>query len=235
MADACKHAPDQSWETDLIWHYLHKTTTEAKPWRHYHNDMDPLGQLSNRHQVYELLINEGNLKTEKQVAESKIPWNQNNAGFLKTVGTKTLYCGSLIKIVFIRYMDWNWGGAEPISFDIGKKGFNAASLVIESLRDKKPVRVSLGGHYVGIVGHRCRRPPDTKEGACSPQNEFLCLEPWAGGSATGQNFITYAGNETCFLGIIQQENASWKYDKHTPQAVEFDASWIADRKKKRHS
>ncbi len=229
MTTACTHAPDLAWETDLIWHYLHQIKTEAKPVGHWYKQMDPSGELNDRHRVYEMLLNESDLKTQRDVDASKIPWNQNNAGFLKTVDGK-LYCGSLIKIVFTRYMGWS--NTQPKSLDIGKRGFDAARLVIDSLRDKKPVRVSLGGHYVGVVGHRCRPAPGGAGAGCSPQNEFLCLEPWAGGSATGQRTIKYAGKDTCFLGIIQQDGSSWKYDDHTARTVEFDSPWLAEHKKK---
>lgn len=234
MAGGCKHGPDLAWTTDLIWHYFHQVTTEAKPRGHWYQEMDPLSELSDRHRIYELLINEGNLTTKEQVASSKIPWNQNNAGFLKTVNGK-YYCGSLIKIVFTRYMGWS--GDEPRFISVGKKGSDAAGWVIKSLEDKKPVRVALGGkHYVGIVGHRCRTAPAPPGGkgpaTCAPQNEFLCLEPWAGGSSTGNGFIRYAGNDSCLLGIIQQDGAKWTYDGLVVSAVEFDKQWFRQNVRK---
>jgi len=228
MANTCKHGPDSAWETDLIWHYFHQISTEAKPVGHWYKQMDSSGELNDRHRIYEMLLNESDLTLDR--GKSKIPWNQNNADFLKTVKGK-LYCGSMIKIVFTRYMGWK--NVEPKSLDIGKRGFDAAGLVIASLRDKKPVRVSLGGHYVGVVGHRCRPAPGPAgTTGCSPQNEFLCLEPWAGGSATGGRAIKYAGKDTCFLGIIQQDGSSWKYDDHIARTVEFEASWLAKQKNK---
>lgn len=234
MASGCKHGRDLSWTTDLIWQYLHQVKTEAKPRGHWYREMDPSNELSDRHQIYELLINEGNLTTKEQVAASKIPWNQNNAGFLKTVNGQ-YYCGSLIKIVFTRYMGWS--GDEPKSMSVGKKGADVARWVIKSLEDKKPVRVALSGkHYVGIVGHRCRTtaPPPGAPGpaSCSPRNEFLCIEPWAGGSSTGNGFIRYAGNDSCFLGIIQQDGAKWTYDGLVVSAVEFDKGWFQQQVKK---
>lgn len=226
MTTACKHAPDLSWENDLIWHYFHEIKTTAKPVGYWYKQMDPSGELNDRHRVYEMLLNEGDPKDGREVAESKIPWNQNNSGFLKTAKTKA--CGTIIKIAFTRYMGWS--NTQPKSLDIGKRGFDAARLVIDSLRDKKPVRVHLGKHYVGIVGHRCR-PAPAGAGTCSPQNEFLCLEPWAG-SVTGDRSIHYAGHDTCFLGIIQQNGSTWQYGDLIANTVEFEASWLAEHKKK---
>lgn len=222
MAD--KHKRDPSWQTDLIWHYFHEVTTEAKPWGDWYKDMDPFGELRNRHRIYELLVDNAdqtNPSTQDLVGKSKIPWNQNNAGFLKTIGGK-LFCGSLIKIVFTRYMGWS--GVEPHSNDVDKKGFDAASWTIDNLRRKKPVRAGLGGHhYVGIVGHRCRTIPLPPGIAgplqCTVENEFLCLEPWAGG-VLATDSITYAGTVTGFLGIIQQGGSTWKYGTLNVSLVE---------------
>src|SRR6187455_535390 len=97
MADT--HKRDFSWETDLIWHYFHDTRTPANPRGGWYAQMDPLGELSNRHRVYELLVDETSQTfpgSQQLVGESKISWNQNNAGFHKTVGGK-YFCGSLIK------------------------------------------------------------------------------------------------------------------------------------------
>jgi hypothetical protein len=222
MADT--HIRDSSWETDLIWDYFHAMSTKADPRGEWYKNMDPLGQLSTRHFIYELLVDQAdhtNPPTAAEVDKSLIPWNQNNADFLRTVHGQ-LWCGSIVKLVFTRYMGWT--GVEPKYYPVTKKGFDAARWTIEKLRKKIPVRASLGGHhYVGIVGHRCV-PQSLPAGvagpaACSHDNDFLCLEPWAGGiEATAS--ITYAGSTTSFLGIIEQRGARWKYSKELIIGVE---------------
>jgi hypothetical protein len=210
-----KHTRDYSWETDLIWHYFHEVTTPANTWANWYTEMDPLGELSNRHRVYELLVDEADHTypgTQEKVGKSMIPWNQNNAGFLKRVGG-ALWCGSLVKIVLVRYMGWS--SKEPTARDIKAKGFNAALWTINNLKRNVPVRASLGGHhYVGIVGHRCRgKPlPPGMQGpeVCSPDNDFLCIEPWAFG-INATDSIKYAGKNTGFLGIIKQTGTVWTY------------------------
>jgi hypothetical protein len=221
MADP--HKRDTTWHTDLLWHYFHEDKSTATKWAHWYRDMDPLGELKNRHRVYEILVDEPaqTNPNANTVGASKIPWNQNNTGFLKTVGGG-LWCGSLVKIVFTRYMGWN--GVEPKSESIKRRGFNAALFTINNLRRKVPVRANLGGHhYVGIVGHRCiRRPLPPKEfgpEACSEDNEFLCIDPWAGG-IQGTQTIIYAGTETAFLGVIVQTGSTWKYTSELIVAVE---------------
>lgn len=222
MADA--HKPDSVWETDLIWHYFHNVTTSAPPRGSWYKQMDPLGELSSRHRVYELLVDEDKHTSPgsaDDVGKSKIPWNQNNADFLKTVGGK-YYCGSLIKIVFTRYMGWS--GGEPTPRSVKKNGFDAAQWTIGKLKKKIPVRAGLGGHhYVGIVGHRCRVVPPPRHAAapstCSVDTEFLCLEPWAFG-VDATDSITYAGRSTGFLGVIHQSGKTWKYGKLLVTTVE---------------
>src|SRR5215211_7076245 len=98
MADP--HTRDSSWDTDLLRHYLHEVSTPANPGVHrqYYSNQDPLGELSNRHRVYEMLVDEAvhthpELKSTTKESmdnyhKSKIPWNQNNGGFLKAVNDK---------------------------------------------------------------------------------------------------------------------------------------------------
>jgi hypothetical protein len=224
------HKRDNSWETDLIWKYFHLVTTEAPPQGAWYKGMDPLGELSNRHRVYELLVNEAdhtNPKTPDEVGKSMIPWNQNNKGILKTCSGKEI-CGTSIKLVFARYMKGWTLGKEPVAISVTKKGFDATKWTIDKLQSEIPVRLGLrmkhgGTHYVGIVGHRCRKKPlpPSPDGKleCSADNEFLCLEPWAGGVDANASII-YAGTETAFLGIIQQSGSTWTYGTTTGSSVE---------------
>ncbi len=235
MADT--HVRDSYWQTDLIWHYFHDVQSKAAPRDSRYQYMDPLGELSNRHRVYELLVDEsahtyppGSSNSSNRNA-SKIPWNQTNAGFVKAVGgtmdadgnPSVLWCGSLIKIVFMRYMGWS--GGEPKQRSIKERNFDAVKWTIEKLKNKIPVRAFLGGHhYVGIVGHHSNdgSPP---AGAIGPRDdpttEFLCLDPWAYG-IDGLDEATYAGTKTAFLGVIRQRGTSWTYGKgaHIVSAVE---------------
>ncbi|NJM52262.1 MAG: hypothetical protein HC846_02020 [Blastocatellia bacterium] len=186
--------------------------------------MDPFGHLTSRHRVYELLVDESNHTAPGSNAirgQSLIPWNQNNDGFLKTVGGK-LWCGSLVKIVLVRYMGWN--GAEPKGHPVkNNNGFDAANWTIGKLRQRIPVRAWVGGHhYVGIVGHRCVPDPPLPTGIQGPvncSNEFLCIEPWAFG-VNAIDSITYAGATTGFLGIIKQSGTTWSYNGETISSVE---------------
>jgi hypothetical protein len=223
MADT--HKPDPSWETDLLWHYFHNVKTPANTWAHWYKQMDPFGQLTTRHRVYELLVDESDHTapgSQPKVGQSMIPWNQNNTGFLKTVGGQ-LWCGSLVKIVFVRFMGWT--GGEPKGHSVKQNGFDAASWTINKLRQRVPVRAWVGGHhYVGIVGHRCvyqPLPAGSTVGPleCSANNEFLCIEPWAFG-VNAMDSITYAGQTTGFLGIIKQSGSSWTYNSETINTVE---------------
>lgn len=221
---ACAHKRDSFWQTDLIWHYFHEVRTPARPWGDWHKKMDPREELTDRHHVYELLVDnpdQTNPSGDDMVGKSLIPWNQNNAEFLQCVQGQ-LWCGSIVKIVFARYMGWN--GVEPNSHSVNQKVFNAADWTIDQLRHNKPVRAFVAGHhYVGIVGHRCQLKP-LPAGvagplACSNDNDFLYIDPWAGG-ISGQTSITYAGTTTCFLGIIKQHGSTWTYDTELVTAVE---------------
>ena len=109
------------------------------------------------------------------------------------------WCGSIIKIVFIRYMKWR--NKEPTPSKTKGVG-EAVAWTIKSLEDKVPVRASLGGqHYVGIVGHR----------SVGGGTEFLCIDPWAYGTDGSNTSMTYAGAATAFLGISKRAGTSWTY------------------------
>jgi hypothetical protein len=223
MADP--HTRDASWETDLIWHYFHDVATRASPissHRKFFANQDPGGELSDRHRVYEMLVDEDihthpELKptTEESMEnykKSKLPWNQNNGGFLKAVNDE-YWCGSLIKIVFIRYMGWKNIEPEPARF--GNNVAKAAEWTIKKLENKIPVRASLGGrHYVGIVGHR-------SVGADRSITEFLCIDPWAYGTDGKNQGTTYAGKRTAFLGIAKRSASSWTYGDKIVRWVEI--------------
>lgn len=95
------HVRDPSWKTDLIWHYFHTVTTEAKApaaYRKFYSNQDASDELDSRHRVYEMLVDEQlhTLPTLAATADasmenykkSKLPWNQNNDGFLKAVNNE---------------------------------------------------------------------------------------------------------------------------------------------------
>ena len=87
------HTRDASWNTDLIWHYFKTVSTKAGPgaYAQYYRNQDPGGELSDRARVYEMLVDEPEhtlptlMPDSKQsmdnYGKSKLPWNQNNAGF----------------------------------------------------------------------------------------------------------------------------------------------------------
>ena len=215
---------DLSWRTDLIWHYFGTVTTSAGPGRfnQYFKNQDPLGLLNNRRHVYDLLVGgttESQPSSDAEVAKSTIPWNQNNEGFLKAVNQQW-WCGSLIKMVFIRYMGWKDAEPSPQHSTRDRK-FDAASWTIGKLEKKVPVRAFLGGHhYVGIVGHRKFVGPVATAGGERP-TDFLCIDTWAWG-IDAQDGAEYAGSKSAFLGIIKQNGKSWTYGKaaHLVTAVE---------------
>ena len=96
----------------------------------------------------------------------------------------------------------------------GRKGSDAVQWTIAKLKNKIPVRASLGGqHYVGIVGHRTVTvpPPRGAEGPDALFNEFLCIDPWAYGTKGDNMHMKYAGVATAFLGISRQAGPSWTY------------------------
>jgi hypothetical protein len=218
------HKQDKSWKTDLIWHYFHTVSTSAPPpkaYAKYYSNQDSVGELSDRHRVYEMLTGEAvhthpDLKTKSteesmdNYKKSKLPWNQNNGGFLTAVNNE-YWCGSIIKIVFVRYMGWKM--VEPTPLIVGKKNIDkVVAWTIKKLESKIPVRASLGGsHYVGIVGHRA---------AGADATEFLCIDPWAYGIDGGNQGMTYAGTPTAFLGISKRVGPSWTYSNKTVGWVE---------------
>jgi hypothetical protein len=221
------HIRDPSWKTDLIWHYFHTVTTAAKAptYRKFYSNQDPSDELDNRHRVYEMLVDEplhthptlsttSTNESMENYKKSKLPWNQNNDGFLKAVNNE-YWCGSILKIVFVRYMGWKM--AEPTARDqvsVGRDPSKAVDWTIKNLENKVPVRTSLGGaHYVGIVGHRTT-------GADNKVTEFLCLDPWAYGIDGGNQAMKYAGTSTAFLGISKRDGATWTYSNKAVAFVE---------------
>jgi hypothetical protein len=220
------HTRDPSWKTDLIWHYFHAVSTAAKvpTYRKFYSNQDPSDELDNRHRVYEMLVDEPlhthpTLSTTSDESmenykKSKLPWNQNNGGFLKAVNNE-YWCGSILKIVFVRYMGWKM--AEPTARDqvsVGRDPSKAVDWTIKNLENKMPVRASLGGaHYVGIVGHRTT-------GADNKVTEFLCLDPWAYGIDGGNQAMKYAGTSTAFLGISKRDGATLTYSNKAVAFVE---------------
>ncbi len=224
----CTHKRDGLWTTDLLWHYLHEVKTPAPPQGSWHTKLDPLNELSNRHRVYELLVDEPahTFPGTKALSEaSKIPWNQLNTNLQHSCEklTKQKYaCGTIVKVFFQRYMGW---GANEKSYEIKKRGFDAVKWVIQRLERKSPVRMALSGaHYIGIVGHRCIRTPMPAgmEGpeACSANHEFLAIDPWPFGTNVDHFDMVYAGTHTGFLQIVRQVGTTWTYQHHKPSHVE---------------
>lgn len=221
------HTRDPAWKTDLIWHYFHSVTTAAKApaaYRKFYSNQDSSDELDSRHRVYEMLVDEQLNTLPKLEAtadqsmenykKSKLPWNQNNGGFLTAVNNE-YWCGSILKIVFVRYMGWKM--AEPTARDqvsAGRDPTKAVDWTIKNLENKVPVRASLGGaHYVGIVGHRTAGPDDKV-------TEFLCLDPWAYGIDGGNKDMKYAGAKTAFLGICKRDGPTWTYSNKAVAFVE---------------
>ena len=218
------HTRDASWDTDLIWHYFKTVSTKANPgsYSQYYRNQDSGGELSDRARVYEMLVDEPEhtlptlMPTTKEsldnYGKSKLPWNQNNGGFLTSVNQQ-YWCGSIIKMVFVRYMGWPMKEPDDQRYP-GKKGSDAVQWTIDKLKKNIPVRASLGGqHYVGIVGHRVTTvaPPHGVAGPVDLFNEFLCIDPWAYGTKGDNLHMKYAGAATAFLGISKQAGSSWTY------------------------
>ncbi|MGY4487133.1 hypothetical protein ACVWWR_006324 [Bradyrhizobium sp. LM3.2] len=170
------HTRDPSWKTDLIWHYFHAVSTAAKvpTYRKFYSNQDPSDELDNRHRVYEMLVDEplhthptlSTTSTDESMEnykKSKLPWNQNNGGFLKAVNNE-YWCGSILKIVFVRYMGWKM--AEPTARDqvsVGRDPSKAVDWTIKNLENKMPVRASLGGaHYMSASSATALRGPTTR-------------------------------------------------------------------------
>ena len=214
---------DHSWTTDLIWHYFGAGGVDAPPGRFsaYFKNQDPFGLLNKRQNIYDLLVGgtaQSAPTNDAEVAASTIPWNQNNGGFLTAVNQKW-WCGSLIKMVFIRYMKWKDAEPSP-THSTRKSGFDAAAWTIKRLENKVPVRAFLGGHhYVGIVGHRLLAGPLVA--GASRTTQFLCIDTWPWGIDASDG-AEYAGSRSAFLGIIDQNGKSWTYGKaaHLVTAVE---------------
>ncbi len=215
---SCAHTKDSAWLHDLIWKYLHEDKSKPKSVGHWYNTMDPLGTvLEDRHRVYEMLVDEpahGN-PDGTQVGTSMIPWNQNNKAFLNKVGGG-LWCGSIVKIFFWKYM--GWGASDPPGHSTTTKGFDAAHWVMESLASGRPVRARLSAHhYVGIVGAKI-------DGLSIKQKRFkyafLCIDPWAGGATTAMLELDYGGGKTSFLGVVFEQDGKLVYDGAEIDTVE---------------
>lgn len=212
----CTHTKDTSWTTDLIWHYLHETTSAAPPVGGWYKQMDPQNTLSDRHHVYEMLVDslEHSDPLAHEIRGSMIPWNQRNAGMMAAFKTE-LACGSVVKIAFMRYMDW--GGSETPSRDVNSKKFDAADWIVKSLYANRPVRAYLKkkNHYVGIVGHR----------GTAGSIELLIMDPWPGGASTGATQLDYGGGKTKFLGVATQNGKFFDYDGVQITAVNGPHPW----------
>lgn len=216
---AChKHKKDANWPIDLVWKYLHEASEPGARTGSWFKKMDPGGLLNDRHGVYEMLVDQPahtNPSTEEEVAKSMIPWNQNNKGLLEAFDNKWA-CGSVVKLSFLKYM--GWGNKDYKSKEVGSKGFDAAQWIAEGLWKGMAVRAHLGRkhHYVGIVGYRTTSYSNAKKRF---EYEFLVMDPWAGGAATGGNTIVYAGATTAFLGIMKEAGDQLPYDTFEATAV----------------
>ena len=107
---------DGSWDVDLIWKYFHETPGPASGAATWYQFMDPDGDLNDRKKVYAMLVSEHTHTNPdtSNLRQSKIPWNQRNAGIMKAFRTKMklseakseLACGSVVKLTFMKYMGW---------------------------------------------------------------------------------------------------------------------------------
>ncbi|MGL4550196.1 MAG: hypothetical protein ACRC33_03325 [Gemmataceae bacterium] len=213
MADT--HVRDGTWTVDLIWKYLHEVSKPGRRAGSWFDKMDPGGVLNDRHRVYEMLVDEPHHTNPQpdEVARSMIPWNQNNKELFEAFGKKWA-CGSVVKLSFLKYM--NGGAGDQPAKGVDSKGFDAAAWVTQSLDKGRPVRAHLGEkhHYVGIVGYRAAA-------VATPTSrfEYLVMEPWAGGAATGGATIKYAGASTKFLGVMKEQAGRLEYDGYKVTSV----------------
>jgi hypothetical protein len=204
------YTKDPNWTEDLLWHYLHQTTsppeTQGTKWwfDNWYKSVDSTGALGNRREVYKLLVDNATHMNPTSGAlrgTSAIPWNQNNKEFLKTCKAMKVSgkaCGTIVKVFFQKYMKWLDRTAKSM-LRLDKKGCdpskvkNACDDIVKSLTlTKMPVRVGLGygdstvvSHFIGVVG-------------CKAKDTFLCIEPWSGNCVT-----TYAGTRTGFLAVLK--------------------------------
>ncbi|MGH8587877.1 MAG: hypothetical protein ACREXX_00645 [Gammaproteobacteria bacterium] len=213
---------DENWEVDLLWQHLHETGSPGRPTEGWYKEMDPTGTLDDPRHVYEMLVGEPSHTNPDlaQLPASMIPWNQRNAGIIKVFKTE-LACGSVVKLTFRKYM--GWGRNEPNSRSVNYRGWNAVNWIVQSLRAGKPVRAYLKAknHYIGIVGFQGRSVhPEAPKTDAFMRFDFLCIDPWAGGAATGTTTIVYAGATTKFLGIARQDGTKLMYDGYEITDVE---------------
>jgi hypothetical protein len=233
------HVKDPNWSIDLIWKHFHESATKVTPVAQY-KQMDPKGELHERHRVYQMLVDEpAHTNSTWRPAskgyhfnDSMLPWNQNHPGMVKAFGKHTA-CGSLVKITFNKYM--GWGTNYPVQQTLNSRNVSAiVALIVRNLLNGKPVLAKVasdtyGWHFVGIVG--CRPQAfaimggkiDAELKLASKRKsvekwDFLYIDPWAG-SVDGGNSMTYAGTTTKFLGMIQQQGDTLKYGKHAVNSV----------------
>lgn len=213
---------DGTWEVDLIWKYFQETSTFGSPTEDWYKKMDSAGSLDNRKHVYDLLVSDP-AHTNPSVAQlptSMIPWNQLNAGIVEVFHSEYA-CGSVVKLAFRKYM--GWGRGEPPQRSVGHRGWHAVSWLVKSLKAGMPARVYLKqkDHYVGLVGFRGKSVHrEAPPGDAYKQYEFLCIDPWPGGAATGATTILYAGAHTKFLGVARQVGTKIMYDGFEITALE---------------
>ena len=206
---------DAHWTTDLLWHYLHQTTTppETKSTRWWFDEWykkgDTTGALTNRLEVYKLLVDnaaQSNPTSEAGRAASFIPWNQNNREFLNTCRNMNVSgkaCGTIVKVFFQKYMKWKSRNCRSLlapgtgMCDPGRVAKACDDIERSLTLQKWPVRVGLGygtgvavSHFIGVVG-------------CRGRDVFLCIEPWAGNCV-----ITYAGKRTAFLAVLKHDTTA---------------------------
>ncbi|MEA2564674.1 MAG: hypothetical protein QOH06_6178 [Acidobacteriota bacterium] len=217
---------DGRWEVDLLCQYLHETRTPGLRTGDWYDKMDPKGTLNDRQIIYDALAGRGlygkhtNPQSKAEVAESMIPWNQQNTAIREAFNFKQC-CGSVVKLTFRKYMGWG-SGEPPYKREVSPK-WNAANWIVRSLRAGKPVRAHVKGrdHFVGIVGFRGWSVPlEVSRTGTSQRYEFLCIDPWAGGPETATHEFDYAGGKTCFLWTVHQEGTKLKYDHYEIDEVE---------------
>jgi hypothetical protein len=214
MACAEGHVKDSAWDIDLIWEFLHETATSGKKVGSWYNVMDPKSELNDRHEVYKFIVGDATSKfsgSSVSIESDMTPWNQKNKGIVKVFNTDRA-CGSVVKISFIKYM--NWPAGEPPRQAVKSFSRTTATTWIErSLSAKQPIRaqIPLAHHYVGIVGFKKQAPGKGK---------LLIIDPWYGGYATGGNVTKYGGGESPFLGIGTADGNDIIYDGQPVTSLE---------------
>lgn len=222
-----KHSKDLNWTHDLLWYFLHEVAEH--PWL-VKGEMPSIPNwfdgwfrrvnseaLTNRHKVYELLVDNPLTapQTDTVKTTSPIPWNQNHREFkaacsrMRNPIDNKKACGTIVKVFFEKYMVWEKRNERSV-VGTGSDLDKICKSVVASLERKKPVRVRLANpnHYIGIVG--CNGAGD----------RFLCIEPWAGNY---QPYLVYALRSTGFLATLRYSRAANKieYEKpHSPDSLQ---------------